>query len=74
MKANTVESLQILKYALRNRYQAAKSTDCDINALELHKSERDDAEEVNGLPASDLMACLGDADWSHDAILDVDLD
>ncbi|KAF8673054.1 hAT family C-terminal dimerization region, partial [Rhizoctonia solani] len=74
MKANTVESLQILKYALRNRYQATKTTDHGKTIAELHKSEGDDADKVNSLPASDLMVCLGNTDWSHDAILDVDLD
>ncbi|GAB1520557.1 hypothetical protein RhiTH_003636 [Rhizoctonia solani] len=74
MKANTVESLQILKYALCNWYQATKTTDHGKTIAELHKSKGDNADKVNSLPALDLMVCLGNTDWSHNAILDVDLD
>ncbi|KDN38535.1 hypothetical protein RSAG8_09424, partial [Rhizoctonia solani AG-8 WAC10335] len=77
MKANTVESLQILKYALRNRYKtlaARNSNEIGNTTIETQSPGRDSSDEVNVSPMLDLMSRLGDVDWSHDAILDTDCD
>ncbi|KAF8679596.1 hypothetical protein RHS04_04867 [Rhizoctonia solani] len=79
MKANTVESLQILKYAIRNRYKHKRASvaandkggDDDTSP---QGSQSDQSEDTSDSSSLDFMTRLGDADWGHDAILDEDLD
>ncbi|KEP52154.1 hAT family dimerization protein [Rhizoctonia solani 123E] len=79
MKANTVELLQILKYALRNRYRSVGKPVATVN-MEVHidtesqnELESQSDEMIDSSPL-DLMIRLADVDWGHDAILDEDLD
>jgi hypothetical protein len=79
MRANTVESLQILKYALRNRYRSKKRPVATANGggdndKGLENSQENQSEDTSDSSSLDLMVRLGDKDWGHDAILDEDLD
>ncbi|KAF8714530.1 hAT family C-terminal dimerization region, partial [Rhizoctonia solani] len=79
MKANTVESLQILKYAIRNRYKhkralVAANDKGGNNNTSPQGSQSNQSEDTSNLSSLDFMTCLGDADWGHNAILDEDLD
>ncbi|KAF8751055.1 hAT family C-terminal dimerization region [Rhizoctonia solani] len=79
MKANTVESLQILKYAIRNRYKhkrasVAANDKGGNDDTSPQGSQSDQSEDTSDSSSLDFMTRLGDADWGHDAILDEDLD
>ncbi|CAE6470177.1 unnamed protein product [Rhizoctonia solani] len=77
MSATTVESLQILKYALRNRYRE-KIPACITGGTDSPCTQEgswgDSSDKARPLSTLSLMAGLGDVDWSHDAILDADVD
>lgn len=62
ISASTIESLQILKYSLRNIRKDPQTA-----------IEKDTGDDIDPSCALDFMSRLGDSDWSHDAILDVDI-
>ncbi|KAG8690341.1 hypothetical protein FRC11_012289 [Ceratobasidium sp. 423] len=79
LKANTVESLQILKYALRNRYRSKReqlttTNGGNNNNIDPKSPQGSRPEDTSDSASLDLMARLGDVDWGHDAIMDEDLD
>lgn len=61
----TVESLQILKYSLRQQRNCSKRTNVD-------NLSSNDKSSQGGLQKLDLMAPLADDDWYCDVITDAD--
>ncbi|KAB5587478.1 hypothetical protein CTheo_9083 [Ceratobasidium theobromae] len=76
MKTDTVEALQILKYSLRNRYRKSTTISSASHGptTEQQSPEEENIGDVQTSLTLDLMTCLCDTGWGHDAILDADLD
>lgn len=69
MSTTTVESLQILKYSLRNLRKRPQSIPQPIAQPTIPNEL---FEECDPSLTLEIMSRLGDSGWSHDAIIDVD--